>query len=261
MNFSVLPPEINSLRMFSGAGSGPTLAAAAAWEGFSAELGSAAESFSSVTLTLTDQGWRGPASAAMVAAAQPHAGWLSAAAPRAAGTAAQVTAPATLASRIRASVTRASPTPARPTPCRETRESAVRVSATRAIPTQRSTTPASLSRVPRVRATLFLAAVPQASATSALGFRLSSKICSKGDSPLIAPLTGSTASRRGHVPAGRNRKLPFSDRSNTFGETADFRSGLAYDAAVVVVTCGDVLRDGRGVWLLAPPGRLAGLGL
>ncbi|WP_263988612.1 PPE family protein, partial [Mycobacterium conspicuum] len=32
MNFSVLPPEINSLRMFSGAGSGPTLAAAAAWD-------------------------------------------------------------------------------------------------------------------------------------------------------------------------------------------------------------------------------------
>jgi hypothetical protein len=77
----------------------------------------------------------------------------------------------------------------------------------------------------------------------------------------MAPLTGSTVSRRGHVPAGRNRKLPFSDRSNTFGETPDFRSGLAYDAAVVVVTCGDVLRDGWGVWLLAPPGRPAGLGL
>jgi PPE-repeat protein len=45
VNFSVLSPETNSLRMFSGAGSGPTLAAAAAWEGFSAELGSAAESF------------------------------------------------------------------------------------------------------------------------------------------------------------------------------------------------------------------------
>ena len=74
MNFSVLPPEINSLRMFSGAGSGPMLAAAAAWEGLAAELGSAAESFSSVTLTLAGQAWQGPASAAMVAAAQPLCG-------------------------------------------------------------------------------------------------------------------------------------------------------------------------------------------
>lgn len=33
VNFSVLPPEINSGRMFFGAGSGPMLAAAAAWDG------------------------------------------------------------------------------------------------------------------------------------------------------------------------------------------------------------------------------------
>ncbi|WP_152022675.1 PPE domain-containing protein, partial [Mycobacterium tuberculosis] len=44
MNFSVLPPEINSGRMFFGAGSGPMLAAAAAWDGLAAELGLAAES-------------------------------------------------------------------------------------------------------------------------------------------------------------------------------------------------------------------------
>ncbi|EUA12815.1 PPE family protein [Mycobacterium kansasii 732] len=49
MNFSVLPPEINSLRMFSGAGSGPMLAAAAAWAGLADELGSAAAAFGSVT--------------------------------------------------------------------------------------------------------------------------------------------------------------------------------------------------------------------
>ncbi|CMG51229.1 Conserved protein of uncharacterised function%2C PPE family protein (PPE40) [Mycobacterium tuberculosis] len=34
VNFSVLPPEINSGRMFFGAGSGPMLAAAAAWDGW-----------------------------------------------------------------------------------------------------------------------------------------------------------------------------------------------------------------------------------
>ena len=33
MNFSVLPPEVNSARMYVGAGSGPMLEAAAAWDG------------------------------------------------------------------------------------------------------------------------------------------------------------------------------------------------------------------------------------
>ena len=45
MSFMTLPPEINSLRMYSGAGSGPMMEAAAAWDGLSAELGSAAQSF------------------------------------------------------------------------------------------------------------------------------------------------------------------------------------------------------------------------
>ncbi len=45
MNYSVLPPEINSLRIFSGAGSAPMLDAAVAWDGLAAELSSAAESF------------------------------------------------------------------------------------------------------------------------------------------------------------------------------------------------------------------------
>ncbi|EFP49415.1 hypothetical protein TMKG_00771, partial [Mycobacterium tuberculosis SUMu011] len=33
MNYAVLPPELNSLRMFTGAGSAPMLAAAVAWDG------------------------------------------------------------------------------------------------------------------------------------------------------------------------------------------------------------------------------------
>lgn len=44
MSFLVLPPEVNSALMFAGAGSGPTLAAAAAWDGLAAELGQAANS-------------------------------------------------------------------------------------------------------------------------------------------------------------------------------------------------------------------------
>ncbi|WP_131806021.1 PPE family protein, partial [Mycobacterium alsense] len=92
MSFLVLPPEINSLRMFSGAGSAPMLAAATAWDGLADELGSAAESFSAVTSGLASQAWRGPASAAMVAAAAPYAGFLSAAAGQASGAASQARA-------------------------------------------------------------------------------------------------------------------------------------------------------------------------
>ncbi|MGB9224151.1 PPE family protein, partial [Mycobacterium sp.] len=92
MSFLVLPPEINSLRMFVGAGSAPMLQAAGAWNGLAAELGSAAESFSSVTSGLTGQAWQGPASAAMSAAAAPYAGFLSAASARAAGAASQANA-------------------------------------------------------------------------------------------------------------------------------------------------------------------------
>ncbi|OBK23061.1 PPE domain-containing protein [Mycobacterium asiaticum] len=79
MNFSVLPPEINSLRMFSGAGSAPMLAAAGAWSGLADELGLAAESFASVTGSLVDQVWQGAAASAMAAAAVPYAGWAGAA--------------------------------------------------------------------------------------------------------------------------------------------------------------------------------------
>jgi len=60
-----LPPEINSFLMFSGAGSGPLLEAAAAWDGLASELSSAASSFGSVTSGLTAQAWQGPAAAAM----------------------------------------------------------------------------------------------------------------------------------------------------------------------------------------------------
>jgi PPE-repeat protein len=92
MSFLTAPPEINSLRMFTGAGSGPMLSAAAAWDGLAAELGAAAESFGSVTSGLAGQAWQGPASAAMLAAAAPYSGWLHAAAASASGAAAQAKA-------------------------------------------------------------------------------------------------------------------------------------------------------------------------
>src|SRR5271166_711785 len=92
MSFLTLPPEINSLLMYAGAGTAPMLEAAAAWNGLAAELGSAAQSFASVTSTLAGQAWQGAAAQAMAAAAAPYAGWLSAAASQASGAAAQAAA-------------------------------------------------------------------------------------------------------------------------------------------------------------------------
>lgn len=101
MSFVVLPPEINSLRMFIGAGTAPMLAAAAAWDGLAEELGTAAQSFASVTAGLAGQAWQGPAALAMAAAAAPYAGWLTAAAAQSAGAAGQARAQWPASSRRR----------------------------------------------------------------------------------------------------------------------------------------------------------------
>ncbi|MFV0494981.1 PPE domain-containing protein, partial [Mycobacterium sp.] len=78
--------------MLLGAGSGPMLAAAAAWNGLAEELGSAASSFSSVTSNLAGQAWQGPAAAAMANAAAPYAAFLEAASTRALGASGQANA-------------------------------------------------------------------------------------------------------------------------------------------------------------------------
>lgn len=77
VDFAMLPPEINSARMYAGPGSGPMLVAASAWNGLAAELRSAALSYGSVLSSLTSEEWHGPASAAMVAAATPYVAWMS----------------------------------------------------------------------------------------------------------------------------------------------------------------------------------------
>jgi PPE-repeat protein len=89
MDFGALPPEINSGRMYSGPGSGPMMAAASAWNGVAAELGSAATSYASVVSALASDQWLGPASVSMAAAAAPHVAWMSTAAAQAETTAAQ----------------------------------------------------------------------------------------------------------------------------------------------------------------------------
>jgi hemolysin III len=74
MDFGALPPEINSARMYSGAGSARLLATASAWSGLAAEVRSTAISYGSIVSERTTEGWRGPASASMAAAATPYVG-------------------------------------------------------------------------------------------------------------------------------------------------------------------------------------------
>uniref|UniRef100_UPI003F9E6FB6 PPE family protein n=1 Tax=Mycobacterium sp. TaxID=1785 RepID=UPI003F9E6FB6 len=78
MDYGALPPEINSGRMYAGPGAGSMLATAAAWDGLSAELQSAASSYGSVISALSCGPWLGPSSTAMAAAAAPYVAWMSA---------------------------------------------------------------------------------------------------------------------------------------------------------------------------------------
>ncbi|BBC65871.1 PPE family protein [Mycobacterium marinum] len=94
MDFGALPPEVNSLRMYSGPGSAPMLAAMAAWDDVSAEMLLTAAAYESVLSALLSDGWLGPASAAMAAAAAPYVTWLSATGLQAAQTAGQAAAAA-----------------------------------------------------------------------------------------------------------------------------------------------------------------------
>jgi PPE-repeat protein len=95
MDFGIYPPEVNSLRMYTGPGAAPMLTAAQAWQGLAAELHSAASSYQSVVSGLTAGQWQGPASASMAAAAASYVTWLNATAAQAEETAAQAKAAAT----------------------------------------------------------------------------------------------------------------------------------------------------------------------
>src|ERR1700751_4869819 len=77
MDFAMLPPEVNSGRMYAGPGSGPMLAAASAWDGLAAELQSTANSYESAISELTGGPWLGPSSASMAAAAAPYLAWMT----------------------------------------------------------------------------------------------------------------------------------------------------------------------------------------
>jgi PPE-repeat protein len=89
MSFMMFPPEINSSLMYSGAGSGPLMAAASAWSELAADLESTAAAYQAVLAQLTGSAWLGPSSARMAAATAPYVDWLATAAGQAAQTSAQ----------------------------------------------------------------------------------------------------------------------------------------------------------------------------
>ncbi len=89
MSFLTSPPEIISALLHSGAGPAPMLAASAAWDGLATELGSAAQSFSSITSALAGDAWQGAASTAMLSTAAQYTSVLSTAAAQAQTAAAQ----------------------------------------------------------------------------------------------------------------------------------------------------------------------------
>jgi PPE-repeat protein len=93
MDFGLLPPEINSGRMYTGPGSGPMLAAAASWDTLATELHSTAASYGSVISSLT-AGWQGPSATTMAAAAAPYMAWMRGTAVQAEQTATQARAAA-----------------------------------------------------------------------------------------------------------------------------------------------------------------------
>ncbi|MEB3070809.1 PPE family protein [[Mycobacterium] vasticus] len=92
MDFALLPPEVNSGRMYTGPGAAPMLAAAAAWDVLAAELESAAAGCADVITSLTGHAWSGSSAVAMMTAATPYVAWLQAGAAKAEQTAAQAKA-------------------------------------------------------------------------------------------------------------------------------------------------------------------------
>jgi PPE-repeat protein len=94
MSFSLIPPEINSALMYSGAGSGPLLEAATAWDELAADLEATATQYQTAITNLTTGPWLGPSSTKMATAAEPYIAWLQSTSAEAAQTGAQAKAAA-----------------------------------------------------------------------------------------------------------------------------------------------------------------------
>ena len=75
-DFGALPPELNSLRMYTGAGVGPMMAAAAAFSSLADELSTTATASQAAISNLTGEEWMGPSSVTMATAAAPYVTWM-----------------------------------------------------------------------------------------------------------------------------------------------------------------------------------------
>jgi PPE-repeat protein len=91
LDFGVLPPEINSGLMYTGPGSGPMMAASAAWDALADDLYAVAIGYGAAITDLTSS-WLGPSSTSMADAAAPYVAWISATAAQALETATQAKA-------------------------------------------------------------------------------------------------------------------------------------------------------------------------
>jgi PPE-repeat protein len=89
MSFMMFPPEVNSALMYAGAGSGPLMAAASAWDELAADLETTATSYQAVIQQLTGGPWLGPSSVQMTSATAPFIAWLQGSSIQAAQTSAQ----------------------------------------------------------------------------------------------------------------------------------------------------------------------------
>ena len=94
MDFGSLPPEVNSARMYTGAGPGTLLAASASWDSLAAELLTTAAGYQSVITGLTEKSWIGPSSMSMEAAVAPYLAWMTVTAAQCDHAATQATAAA-----------------------------------------------------------------------------------------------------------------------------------------------------------------------
>lgn len=94
MDFGLMPPEVISALMYAGPGPESMVAASTAWQQLGTELHTAAAGYQATVSALTAEGWQGPSSAAMAAAAQPVIAWLQTTATQAEHTAAQAQAAA-----------------------------------------------------------------------------------------------------------------------------------------------------------------------
>lgn len=94
VDYGLLPPEINSARIYAGPGAASLITAAVAWNNLAADFQAAASGHRSVIEGLTSGPWLGPASTKLVAAVSPFIIWLNSSSEQAAEAASQAAAAA-----------------------------------------------------------------------------------------------------------------------------------------------------------------------